>query len=144
MAVVWGMKQTGTTGAMTEADIVAFLLEKSGWQLTPQIQKAFTNAANYMMNHKGKDGGTIYHFDGKMIFHVTEGHGEATIFFTSDKSSGIASIVGIGEHSGAGNKTATYTLKWKTNRWNPGHTVLTKDDQGKTVKKHVPSKQISL
>lgn len=144
MAVVWGMTESGKTGAMTEADIVAFLLQQSGWQLTPQIRKAFTNAALYMMNHQGKDGGTIYHFDGKMIFHTTEGRGEATIFFTSDKASGIASIVGIGEHSGPDNNTKTYTLRWKTNRWNPGRTMITKDQQGNTVKTHVSSRQITL
>lgn len=118
MAVVWGPKTDGTTGAMTEEDVVAFASAKTMWQATPQVAKAFRNFANYMFNHTGAGGGTVHHFDGKMIFHATESRGEATLFFTNADGQ-IASIVGIGEHSGKNSQTKTYKLVWKTNRWTP-------------------------
>jgi hypothetical protein len=135
MAAVWGPKADGTNGAMTEEEIVTFLYDKAPWRKEDKITKGFTKAANYMLNHKGRDGGTIYHFDGKMVFHDTENKGEITIFFTNHGSANVASIVGIGEHSGPDNKTATYTLVWKSKSWKP-----TKMFQGKLV----PTNQIDL
>ena len=100
MAVVWGRKLDGKDGAMTEADVVAFLFAKSGWRDTDTAsKKAFKNAANYMFAHNGSGGGTTYHFDGKMVYHCTENRGEATVFFTCANGN-IASIVGIGSTRG--------------------------------------------
>lgn len=137
MAVVWGPKSDGKNGAMTEAEIIAYLFRLSGWRDDGdkgKVTKAFRNAANYMLNHDGRGGGTVYHFDGKVIFHATENRGEATIFFTN-KDGNVVSIVGIGEHSGKKSETATYTLVWKSARWNP-----TKMVSGKLS----PTNQISL
>ncbi len=121
MANVWGPKADGTNGVMTEDEIVAYLYQVSEWRSdAPKgpINKAFRNAANTMMNHKGKGGGTVYHFDGKTVFHSSENRGEATVFFTN-KDGNVASIVGVGEHSGKKSETATYTLVWKSKSWVP-------------------------
>lgn len=115
MAVVWGTKLDRSTGAMTEDDIVAFCYAKAGWQKSHATTKAFERAAQYMLAYQGKNGGTVYHFDGKMVRHTTENCGEATVFFTY--GAGICSVVGIGEHSGPNNKTATYTLAWHSQSW---------------------------
>jgi hypothetical protein len=129
MPAVWGPKADGTNGAMTEDEIVAYLFKVSNWRPDgPKgaTTKAFRNAANTMMNHdKGKSGGgTIYHFDGKTVFHSSENRGEATVFFTNVDNH-VVSIVGVGEHSGKKSDTATYTLVWKSKSWKPK--VMTKD-----------------
>jgi hypothetical protein len=121
MAVVWGPKEDGKNGSMTEAEIIAHLFQVTGWRNDGEkgkITKAFRNAANYMLNHDGRGGGTVHHFDGKVIFHATENRGEATIFFTN-KDGNVVSIVGVGEHSGKNSATATYTLVWKSSSWKP-------------------------
>ncbi len=115
MAVVWGLRVDGTTGSMTADDIVAFCYAKANWGKTKPITKAFQRAAEYMLNYTGKGGGTVYHFDGKMVRHDTENAGECTVFFTYD--SGICSIVGVGEHSGKKKDTAKYTLAWHSKSW---------------------------
>jgi len=126
MAVVWGPKDGGTNGPMTEDEIVTFLYAKSSWRKEEKITKAFTNAAHYMLNHTGKGGGTVHHFDGKKVFHDTENHGETTIFFTNHGDANVVSIVGIGEHSGPKSATATYTLVWKSSSWKPTKMVAGK------------------
>ena len=65
-----------------------------------------------MLNHDGRGGGTVHHFDGKTVFQATENRGEATVFFTN-KDGGVVSIVGVGEHSGNKSDTATYPLVWE-------------------------------
>jgi hypothetical protein len=128
MATVWGPKKDGSTGSMTSDDIVAFLDSKTGWQQSPQVKKAYTNCASFLLNYQDTSGGgTVYHFDGKMVKHVTENRGEVTFFFTH--SNGIVSIVGIGEHSGPNSATAEYTLKWHSKRWVP------RNSKGQVVKK---------
>lgn len=134
MAVVWGPKPGGTTGAMTEEEIMDYLYTLTNWRKSDSLNKAFRNAANYMLNHDGKGGGTKYHFDGKMVYHATENRGEATIFFTN-KGGDVVSIVGVGEHSGPSSATATYTLVWKSASWKPTKKV------GNQL---VPTNQISL
>jgi hypothetical protein len=135
MAVVWGPTGDGTNGAMSADEIVAYLFKLSGWrEQDKKIFKAFSNAAESMLNHKGRGGGTVYHFDGKTVFHITENRGEVTVFFTN-KDGDVVSIVGVGEHSGPNSATATYTLVWKSQSWKP-----TKLFQGKLV----PTNQISL
>jgi hypothetical protein len=135
MAVVWGPTASGTTGSMDEDDIIAFLYAKSKWNKTPADTKAFKNAANYMLGHTGKGGGTVHHFDGKMVYHCTENHGEATIFFTNS-SGNLVSIVGVGTHSGKKKDNATYTLSWHSKSWKPNKSV--------GPKMTVPVNQISL
>jgi hypothetical protein len=128
MAVVWGSKKDGTTGSMTADDIFAFLDSKAGWQKSREIQKAYKNCASYLLNYKDSTGGgTVYHFNGKMVKHVTENRGEVTFFFTHEN--GIVSIVGIGEHSGPNSATAEYTLKWHSKSWIP------RNSKGQVVKK---------
>jgi hypothetical protein len=142
MAVVWGRKATGKDGPMTETEVVDALYTNSGWRRSDAITKGFKNAANYMFAHNGQGGGTKYHFDGKIVRHATENHGEVTIFFTSDGN--VASIVGIGEHSGPNKATATYTLVWQSARWNPTVLRPVRQDDGTTVQQSVSTKQISL
>ncbi len=137
MATVWGPKSGGTNGSMSESEIIAYLFTVTSWRPDGdkgKVTKAFRNAANYMLNHDGQGGGTIYHFDGKVVFHATENRGEATVFFTN-KDGNVVSIVGVGEHSGKKSETATYTLVWKSKSWNP-----TKMVSGQLV----PTNQISL
>lgn len=134
MAVVWGPQTDGSNGAMTEQEIVAYLYTLTGWRVGVPITKAFGKAASFMLAHNGQGGGTVHHFDGKVVFHTTENRGEATVFFTN-KDGGVVSIVGVGEHSGKNNQTATYTLLWKSKSWKP-----TKMVDGKLL----PTNQISL
>ncbi|HTJ29188.1 MAG TPA: hypothetical protein VL346_01720 [Acidobacteriaceae bacterium] len=134
MAVVWGPKVGGTTGSLSEDEIIDYLYTLTSWRRGDAITKAFRNAANYMLNHDGKGGGTIHHFDGKRIYHATENRGEMTIFFTN-KGGDVVSIVGVGEHSGPSSATATYTLVWKSASWKP-----TKMVSGRLT----PTNQISL
>ena len=137
MSVVWGPKSNGKNGAMTEDEIVAYLFAVTGWRSDGdkgKVTKAFRNAANYMMNHDGSGGGTVHHFDGKMVHHATENRGEATVFFTNTDGN-VVSIVGVGEHSGKKSETATYTLVWKSSSWKP-----TKMVSGQLT----PTNQISL
>ena len=141
MAVVWGRKADGKDGAMTENDVIEFLYAKSGWRRSEAITKGFRNAANYMFGHNGQGGGTKYHFNGKVVRHATENHGEITIFFTSDGN--VASIVGVGEHSGPNKATATYTLAWHSASWKPT-VIRAVPVNGRTVQQAVPTNQISL
>jgi hypothetical protein len=100
---------------MDEADIVTFCYARASWNKTKPITKAFERAAQYMLGYTGQGGGTVYHFDGRMVRHDTENAGECTVFFTFD--SGICSIVGIGEHTGKSKDTAKYKLAWHSKKW---------------------------
>lgn len=124
MANVWGPKADGRTGAMTEADIKAFVLTKCNWRDSPNLSKAISKGANYMFNHKGKGGGTSLTHNGKTIFHTTEGGGECTFFFTCADGL-VASIIGIGEHAGKSGQTHTYRLVWQTPGWVTTTKVIT-------------------
>jgi hypothetical protein len=114
---------------MTQQDIVAFLTSKAGWRVDDEIKKAYENCASYLLAYKGVGGGTVYHFDGKMVKHVTENRGEVTFFFTYSGDSKIASIIGIGEHTGKKSATAEYELKWKIKRW------VVRNSKGEVVNK---------
>ena len=116
MANVWGPKANGTTGVMTEDDVLEFALAKANWRKTPLIEKAIRKGANYMFSHKGKGGGTSVKHQGKTVFHTTEAQGEATMFFTCADGM-VASIVGVGEHAGKKSQTHTYRLIWHTTGW---------------------------
>lgn len=142
MAVVWGPKANGKEGAMTEAEVISFLYTKSGWRQSDPITKAFRNAANYMFGHNGQGGGTKYHFNGKIVRHTTENHGETTIFFTCDGN--VASIVGVGEHSGPNKATKTYTLKWHSASWQPNVIKTVELPNGQKVPRAFPINQITL
>ena len=142
MAVVWGRKASGKDGPMTEDEVIDCLYANSRWRRSDAITKGFRNAANYMFAHNGQGGGTKYHFDGKIVRHTTENHGEVTIFFTSDGN--VASIVGIGQHSGGSKATATYTLVWHSARWRPNVIKSVKQEDGSTEQQAFPINQISL
>ena len=116
MAKVWGQRADGSTGVMTEDDIVAFALAKTHWRSSKPLDKALRNGAATMMNHVGRGGGTSLTYHGKTIFHSTENRGEATFFFTCADGQ-IASIIGIGEHAGKVKDTHTYRLHWHTVGW---------------------------
>jgi len=109
---------------MTEEDIVAFVLDKAQWRSSKVLLTAINKGANYMFNHDGKGGGTSLKYNGKTIFHTTEGGGECTFFFTNADGQ-IASIIGIGEHAGKSSQTHTYRLAWHTPGWQTVSVITT-------------------
>lgn len=124
MANIWGPKVSGQQGVMTEQDLIAFVNTNTGWRSSPNLLKAINKGYFYIQNHKGMGGGTSLRHDGKTIFHTTEGGGECTFFFTCADGI-VASIIGIGTHSGKSSQTHTYSLAWHTPGWNTANSITT-------------------
>lgn len=117
MAVIWGPKTDGKTGAMTEDDVLAFIIAGAGkgnkiWE--NNVRKC----AQYISNHRGAGGGSQLTHRGNMVFHTTEGAGSdhVAMFFTCANGN-IASIIGVGKHAFGNNKT-WYNLDWHLLGWN--------------------------
>jgi hypothetical protein len=120
MANVWGPRANGEDGVMTRDEIVAHLYTVSelvnDGRKGPNT-KAFEKAADFMMGHDHKGGGTKYLFENKVVFHTSENHGEATVFFAY-YGDGDIEILRVGKHSGKKNEKATYTFA-RNKEWAP-------------------------
>lgn len=116
---IWGPKQSGRNGVMSEEDFKAFVIAKVGdggkiWQ--KNVDKAY----NAIINHDGQAGANDkYPHKGKAVCHVSEGKRGAgngvSVFFTA-KGEVVASIIGIGYHIGS----ASYKLEWQLPTWDTG------------------------
>ena len=118
---IWGPKQEGKDGVMSQDDFVAFVIAKVGdggkiWQ--KNVEKAF----EAISNHDGQSGANDkYPHKGKSVCHVSEGKRGAgngvCVFFTA-QGEVVASVIGIGYHIGS----SSYKLEWQLATWDTGGT----------------------
>lgn len=115
---IWGQKQSGTTGVMSEDDFVAFVISKVG-EGNKEWKKNVIKCYYGIKEHKGKTGASHGQpYKGHGVCHHSVGNNKTgdgvSVFFTSE-SDHVASLIGIGEHAKKG--SSKYKLDWTADAW---------------------------